>query len=323
MADRIILTDYFFPDITVEKDILAKAGAELEYIDSSATEDIIRHGHDAVGIITQYVEIEAAVFEQLPNLEFVAVYGIGVDTIDVDAATDHGVAVLNTPDYCVEEVANHAVCMVLAAHRRLVEYHEHVQDGGWDWEIGRYISRLSNNTVGIVGLGRIGRQVAQRLSGFGVDLISYDPYISADEMNEYGVEKVSFDTLCTRSNIITVHTPLDDETAGMIDTDAINRMGDDTILVNAARGGIIDEGAVQDALERDELHCIGLDVLADEPPSNHGLIGRDDVIFTPHVAWYSEGALNELQRSTAENAAAVIADGAYPNIVNPDAIESS
>lgn len=322
MAKRVVVTDHIFPDVEAERQILEDAGAAFELLAASTPAEVIEQAGDPAGIMTTYTDITDDVFSELPSLEFVSVYGIGVDMVDIEAATEHGVVVFHVPDYCVEEVANHTVGLILTAERRLYDYCVNVEQGGWDWEVGRPIQRLSDKTVGIVGLGRIGSSVAERIQGFGVEILSYDPYLSEEHMAEFGVQKVEFDELCERADIITVHSPLDDSTEHLLDDDAFELMGNSTTLINAARGPIVDEEALARALEQDHVNYAALDVLEDEPPEDdHPFRDRDNVIMTPHVAWYSEGALDELQRETAKNAARAVRGDELQNVVNPSVLD--
>lgn len=321
MSENILLTGTVLPDSDVERRLVEAAGATLEIVDVSSTEDLIESAADPIGIMTIETEIDESVMEAFPNLEFISVHGIGVDMVDVEAATDRGIPVFNTPEYCVEEVATHTLSLILACERRICQYDTGVESGEWDYTLEAPITRLSTKTVGVVGLGAIGREVVRRIEGFGVDVVGYDPYVSAEDMRREGVEKVGFETLCERSDVVTVHTPLTESTSHLLDTSAFESMGSGVTLVNAARGGIVDHDALYDALRDGTVAYAGVDVLESEPPEDRRLVELDNVVVTPHAAWYSEDALTELQRTAGENVAGFL-DGEVPEyVVNRSVVE--
>jgi D-3-phosphoglycerate dehydrogenase len=321
MPDKVILTGTVLPDSDVEKRIVEETGVNLEIVDVSSTQELIESATDPIGIMTIETEIDASVLEAFPNLEFISVHGIGVDMVDVEAATERGIPVFNTPAYCLEEVATHTMGLILACERRICQYDDDVEAGGWDYELGGPITRLSTKTVGVVGLGAIGVEVVRRLAGFGVDIVGYDPYVSEAEMRQEGVEKVAFETLCERSDVVTVHTPLTESTRHLLDASAFESMGPGVTFVNAARGGIVDHDALYDALNDGTVAYAGLDVLETEPPDDDRFTELDNVIVTPHAAWYSEDALTELQRTAGENVAEFIRGDLPEYIVNRSVVE--
>lgn len=321
MPDKVILTGTVLPDSDVEKRIVEETGVNLEIVDVSSTQELIESATDPIGIMTIETEIDASVLEAFPNLEFISVHGIGVDMVDVEAATERGIPVFNTPEYCLEEVATHTMGLILACERRICQYDDDVEAGGWDYELGGPITRLSTKTVGVVGLGAIGVEVVRRLAGFGVDIVGYDPYVSEAEMRQEGVEKVAFETLCERSDVVTVHTPLTESTRHLLDASAFESMGPGVTFVNAARGGIVDHDALYDALNDGTVAYAGLDVLETEPPDDDRFTELDNVIVTPHAAWYSEDALTELQRTAGENVAEFIRGDLPEYIVNRSVVE--
>jgi Phosphoglycerate dehydrogenase and related dehydrogenases len=321
MSASVVLTGTVLPDSNVEREIVDAAGGDLEIIDVESSAELIESATDPVGIMTIETPIDEAVLDAFPNLEFISVHGIGVDMVDVDAATERGIPVFNTPEYCVEEVATHTLGLILACQRRICQFNADVKAGEWDYGAEGSIRRLSTKTVGVVGLGAIGVEVVDRLSGFDVDLIGYDPYVSAEEMRELGVRKVEFDELCGAADIVTVHTPLTDATRNLVDATAFDHMQTGVTLINAARGGIIDHAALEDALADGTVAYAGLDVLATEPPENDAIFSRDNVTVTPHAAWYSDDALGELQRTAAQNVAAYLEDDVPEFVVNRSVLE--
>lgn len=321
MTDRVILTGSVLPNSDTEKQLIEQAGPELEIMDVSSKQELIESATDPIGIMTIETDIDESVMEAFPNLEFISVHGIGVDMVDVDAATKRGIPVFNTPEYCVEEVATHTLSLILACERRVCQYNSDVKSGGWDYKGEGPISRLSTKTVGVVGLGAIGEAVVTRLETFGVDIVGYDPYVSEAEMDQHGVEKVDFGSLCENSDVITVHTPLTESTRNLLDASAFEKMTSGVTVVNAARGGIVDHTALSKALDDGTVAYAGLDVLASEPPEDDRLLERDNVVVTPHAAWYSEDALMELQRQAGENVAAFIRGNTPEYVVNSSVLE--
>ncbi|OYR70123.1 3-phosphoglycerate dehydrogenase, partial [Halorubrum sp. E3] len=253
------------------------------------------------------------------DLDVVVRSAVGVDNIDVVAAAERGVTVTRVPDYCTEEVATHSVSLLLACLRSLKPYDDAVAAGGWSWEAGVPTRRVSASTVGLLSFGPIAKRAAEQLSGFGADLVAYDPFVDAEEMAEYGVEKAAFDELFDRADHVGVYAPLTDATRGMVDADALGRLDESAVVVNVSRGPVVDDAALLDALEADEIKAAGLDVLAEEPPEDDPLVGRDDTVVTPHAAWYSEEARDDLNRSGAADVAAVLNGETPDGRVDPDA----
>ncbi|MFB6251965.1 MAG: C-terminal binding protein [Halobellus sp.] len=321
MAENVVLTGTVLPNSEVERGIVEDAGANLTIINVSSKEELIESAANPVGIMTIETKIDESVMDAFPNLEFVSVHGIGVDMVDVDAATDRGIPVFNTPHYCLEEVATHTLSLILACERRICQYNSDVKSGGWEYDSAGTVTRLSTKTVGVVGLGDIGLEVIKRLHGFDVDIVGYDPYVSAEDMSQHGVEKTDFASLCENSDIITVHTPLTEATRNLLDASAFETMGSGVTLVNAARGGIIDQAALYEAVENGTVAYAGLDVLESEPPEDERLIEFDNVVVTPHAAWYSADALAELQRTAGENVAEFLSGTVPEYVVNRSALE--
>lgn len=321
MSKNVILTGSVLPDSDIEKKIVEDAGATLQTLDVESPEELVNEGTDPVGIMTIETEIDESVMDAFPDLGFISVHGIGVDMVDVGAATDRGIPVFNTPKYCLEEVATHTLSLILACERRICQFNSDVKAGGWDYKSEGPITRFSTKTVGVIGLGAIGLEVVKRLKNFGVDIVGYDPYVSEEEMRQYGVEKDEFERLCERSDIITVHTPLTESTRHLLDASAFELMNSGVTVVNAARGGIIDQAALTDAVEDGTIAYAGLDVLANEPPEEDQILDYDNVVVTPHAAWYSEGALTELQQTAAKNVADYLQGDIPEYVVNRSVLE--
>lgn len=256
--------------------------------------------------------------EACPKLRLISKYGIGTEKIDVEAATELGVMVAHTPvpeNY--HSVAEHAVALMLAVLRRIGPMDRHVREGGWR-SPATLVQSLEGKTVGLVGLGRIGQNVVRRLSGWGVDFVAFDPYISAEDIQTLGVELVSFEALLKKANIITLHTLVTDETRKMIDSKALSFVQPGTIVINTARGELIDEEALEEALRNGRVAGAGLDVTDPEPPKmGSGLLELTQVVMSPHVASISDRAMNAIVECATDNVVAVLS-GQLPKFLrNP------
>ncbi len=318
MTDTLLISHPEQPEFVVEVNTLKEHDIEITTTFTETPNDLIDIATDAsIIIVSSRTPITASVFENLPQLQAVGRLGIGVDNIDIDAAAAANVHVLHTPAYCVDEVSTHAMALILSTYRHLLQYDSAIRDGTWDWRVGEPTHRFANQTVGIVGVGKIGQAVAEKLSGFGVELLGYDPYLTDDSVPQ-SVTLVSFDQLLDQSDIITIHAPLTTETRHLFDRDSFSRMKDSSILVNTARGPIIDQQALYTALISDEIAAAGLDVLEQEPPNDTPLTTLDNVIFTPHAAWYSEAAITDRKQTMTQDVIRVLNGDAPQNAVDPD-----
>ena len=235
------------------------------------------------------------------------------------AAADHGVAVTNAPDYCTDEVATHTVALLFDCIRGVAEYDRDTKAGTWGWERGRTLHRTTGRTLGLVSFGPIARRVREQLRGFDIEVVAYDPYVDREAMAEADVTKVSYDQLLARADYVSLHAPLTDDTRGMVDAAALDRMGDHAVLVNTGRGGLVDEDALATALRDGRIAAAGLDVLRDEPPGeDHPLVGLDNCVVTPHAAWYSAEAREDLNTTVAANVEAGLAGETPPDYIDPD-----
>ncbi|WP_129115523.1 C-terminal binding protein [Halegenticoccus tardaugens] len=323
MSHTVVVTDFDFPDVELERELCEAHGATLETAQATTPTEVIEAAAGADALLVQYAPITEAVFDALPDLVVVGRYGVGVDAVDVASATAHGVQVVNVPAYCEDEVSTHAIALLLACVRNVSNYDAEIKRGTWDWKRGRPIHRLRGRTLGFAGFGKIPERMVKKVRGFGLDAVAYDPYRSAEEIAGRGAEKVEFEELLERADAISVHTPLTDETRGLFDADAFRVMKESAVLVNTARGGVVDTDALADALTAGELAGAGLDVLPEEPPEPSPLLDRDDVVLTPHVAWYSEESIEELRRTATRDVLRAIVGERPENLVNPDVFEST
>lgn len=306
---RVVVTDQVFPDTAIEEKLLAEIGASLD-IASGSPEEVLAVASDADALLNTYLPFDADALGQLDQCKVIARYGIGVDNIDLDAAREHGIVVTNVPDYCVEEVAVHALAMLLALLRRLPEGDRVLRAGGWGVDELRPIRRLSETTVGLVGIGRIGGTLARMLRACGARVIAFDPYAPAPE----GVQSVEFDELLATADAISLHSPLTPQTRGMIDTTVLRQMQPHAVIVNTSRGPLIVLNDLLEALRSNTIRGAALDVYEVEPPDPDQLEGVPGLLATPHSAFYSEAALQESQTKAATQVIKVLTgqDPDYP-----------
>jgi D-3-phosphoglycerate dehydrogenase len=298
---RVLVTDADYGDSDIETEVLAAAGHELRTAQCRTAEDVIAAAQDADALLVQYAPVTAEVLAALPRLRLVSRYGVGVDVVDTDAARERGVWVCNVPDYGTTEVALHAVAMLLALLRNLAGHDREVRAGRWDHRLGGRLPRPGSLTLGVVGLGRIGRMTLERAAPWFGSCVGYDPHLP-DDAWPAGAERLGLEELFARSDVVTLHLPLTRETRGLVDADLLARMPPGSYLVNTARGGLVDPDAVLAALDDGRLAGVALDVLPEEPPPvGTPLLAHPRALVTPHVAWYSVDAEVELRRKAAEN----------------------
>ncbi len=303
MQGSILITDCDHPSVDIERAILGAAGLSVSLAACRTPNDVIAAGGGAIGLIVQYAPITADVLEALPACRVVGRYGVGLDTIDVRAATALGIQVVNVPDYCTNEVADHAMGLILSLTRGIVPLDRGVQRGIWDFRLGGEIRRASTQRLGIVGLGRIGTAVARRALSFGYQVVGSDPL----DREVPGVVVTSLEELLETSDVVSIHAGLDATTHHLIDEVALRRMRPTAILINTSRGGLVDTLALATALKEGRLAGAGLDVLEEEPiASDHPLRGLSNVVLTPHAAFYSAESLEEMKRKVADRVVAVL-----------------
>jgi D-3-phosphoglycerate dehydrogenase len=315
----VVITDHDFADLTIERDVLDGVAEVVALADDvgAVPDDADERLADADAVLNLRYDITADAIAGMDDCRIIARYGIGVDNIDVAAATERGIPVTNMPDYCSEEVASHALTLALALGRGLKRYDASVAAGDWDREVAAPIHRLSTRTVGVVGYGAIGREVGARFAALNADVLASDPFLEADDVDDDPATLTSFEDICDRADVVTVHSPLTEETRGMLDADAFARMDGSAVVINVARGPIVNVDDLYDALEAGEIRGAGLDVFPAEPPAaDHPLRDHPNVITTPHVAWYSEEANDERRRRAAEIVRSVLTDGDPENVIN-------
>jgi D-3-phosphoglycerate dehydrogenase / 2-oxoglutarate reductase len=317
MTERIVvITDHTWPTIAIERAVLGRVGASVREPRSNDEPELIELARDAEAILTCFTPVTARMIESAPRLRVVARFGIGVDNIDVDAATRRDIPVTNVPVYCLDEVAEHVIALTVSLRRRTLVFDRAVREGNWSLHTGMPMHRLSGQTLGILGYGRIGAAVAARARGLGMHVIAHDPTIRAGNVVD-GVEAVDLAGLATRSDVLTLHAPLAASTRGIVDAGFLAQMKPSAVLINAARGPLVDQDALAAALHAGAIAGAGLDVFDPERLApDHPLLSAPNVVLTPHVAFYSEESIHEL-RHQAAGAVAAILDGRTPaSVVN-------
>jgi D-3-phosphoglycerate dehydrogenase / 2-oxoglutarate reductase len=318
----VAVTDHVFPDLEQEQRLLREAGHELRFGSNATSIEEVRDavaGADAV--LNCYAEMPAEVIRGMDRCVVIARYGIGLDTVDLDQATAQGILVTNVPDYCIDEVSDHALALILSLARGVTLLDRKVRSGSWTPTDARPLHRLRGRTLGLVGFGRIARALAGKMSPLGYGVVTTDPFVPDDVIREAGAEPLSLEDLLAAADVVSVHAPLTADSRHLIGAAELARMRPGAILVNTSRGPLVDLDALRTALEEGLLGGVGLDVLEVEPPSpDDPLLHRDDVIVTPHAAFYSEESLRELQRKAVEQVIEALAGRIPPYAVNADAV---
>jgi D-3-phosphoglycerate dehydrogenase len=312
----VVITDYVWDSLDVERKILGDL-AELVALKTKKPEEFLSEARDCDALLNTYAgPITAEAMAGMPKCKIIARYGIGVDTIDLDAATAAGIIVTNNPTYCIDEVAEHTMALLLASARKAAFYDRLVRAGRWEVPPGKPMFRLAGSTLGLVGFGNIARRVATRVAAFGMRILFFDPFV---EEGRYGIvaEKRELEDLLAEADFVSLHPPLLPQTRKLIDAEALERMKASAVLINCARGPIVDTEALVRALDNKTIAGCALDTTDPEPlPEAHPLRGRDNVIITPHAAWYSEQAMAGLQAGAPAEVRRVLT-GQWPvNVVN-------
>ncbi|OHX49807.1 C-terminal binding protein [Cytobacillus oceanisediminis] len=309
MAFKVLLTDYEFENLKYEEDVFKESGLDIEFVKAQCkTEDeVAEQAKHADAILNQYAPISRRVIESLENAKVISRYGVGVNTIDIDAANEKGITVANVPDYGMEEVSNHALALLLSWARKVTLLNNEVKRGNWDFKACVPIHRFNNQTVGVLGFGRIPRRFIEKVKPLGFKLAAYDPFVSAEDMASAGVKKMELDEIIREADYLSVHVPLIKDTYHLLNADRFSQMKKNAVIINTARGPIIDEKALIEALENGIIAGAALDVAEEEPISiDSPLFHMDNVIITPHSAWYSEEAMVELRQKAAKNIVQVL-----------------
>lgn len=303
---KVVITDHAYMDFEEECTQFKQQGIELVIAQCTTEDEVIEVSQGAIALINSDLPITRKVIAALPSLKLITRYGIGVDHIDIEAASEYGVYVSNVPDYCQIDVADHALSLILTLTQKIVHLNQKVKQGRWDFSDGAPLNRIETQTVGLVSYGGIARILSKKLQAIGFHVIAFDPYLM-DVKDQLDVELVTLETLMKRSDVISVHAPLVKETHHLIDQEMLRLAQPHTVIVNAGRGAVINEQHLIEALQNGVIAGVGLDVLEVEPiKENHPFLQMEQVILTPHFAFYSEQSMRELKEKTMLNVLDVI-----------------
>jgi D-3-phosphoglycerate dehydrogenase / 2-oxoglutarate reductase len=317
---RVAVADSVFPNLEPAKQVLSSIGAQLELAPQASPEGILDVARDADALLVTYAKITAEIIEQLTKCRIISRFGIGVDNVDLDAATKAGIFVTKVPDYCIDEVSDHALALLLSLIRKIPSSSARSHGGTWAMKAVVPIHRVRGQTLGLVGFGRIPQLVTPKAQAFGLNVIAFDPFADDAVLQKCGVRRVDFDELLQQSDHVSIHCPLTPDTRNLFNADTLKRMKRGAYLINTARGNIVDESALADAIAAETLAGAALDVMAQEPPGSSPLFGLENVILTPHTSFYSEESLVELQTKAAAEVVSVLSGREPRNPVNTVAV---
>jgi D-3-phosphoglycerate dehydrogenase / 2-oxoglutarate reductase len=321
---KVLITDYAWPNLDIERRVLAMAGAEPLVPKEGTQEELAALAPQADAILVNWNGCTGKVIAAADKCVIITRYGVGVDNIDVPAATERGIIVTNVPDYCMDEVSNEAMAMLLAGARRLFLYNTSIHNKTWAVKVGMPFPRVTGLTLGIIGFGRIGKTVAPKAQAFGLKVMVYDPYIDQKVITDRGCIPASFETLLKESDFVTLHVPLTPETNGLINEQAVRMMKPSAWLINTSRGPVVDTKGLYKVMKEGHLAGAGLDVLPQEPPDwNDPIFTLPNIIFTPHSAFYSEGSLAELLEKASLRVVEALTGKTPANLINPDVFKQS
>ncbi len=300
---RVVITDWEWSDLQIEREVLEPLGVDLVATQARTPEEVIAAADGASALLVQYGAVDGRVLDALDTVGLVSRYGVGVDTVDLEAARERGVWVCNVVDYGAEEVTLHTAAMMLGALRHVPFLDREIREGRWHYRSAGPIPAIGDLTLGVAGVGRIGRRLHDLLGGAFGHVLGHDPMVPAEDFPE-GMRACALDELFASSDVLTLHLPLNESTRGMVNADLLARTGPGAVLVNTARGGLIDPAAVIDALDDGRLRAAALDVHPEEPPAPQDPLAlHERAVMTPHVAWYSEASELDLRRKAALNVA--------------------
>lgn len=319
---KVVVTDLQYSNVNYEKEILAPLKVELIVAHCKKEEEVIRISKNADVLLICYAPITKKVINSLTKCRGMIRYGVGVDNIDVEAATARGILVINVPHYGAEnEVSDHALALLLCAARKICFLDQKVRQGIWDYRVARTIFRIKGSTLGLVGLGNIGKMLARKVRVLDIKVIAHDPYRKREEFEREKVEKVSLEDLLQRSDYVSIHVPLNQGTHHLIGEKELRIMKRTAVLINTARGPVVDNQALYLALRNKWIKSACLDVVENEPlRKDDPLLELDNVIITPHSAFYSEESCATLQKIGAEEASRLLRDHLPVSIVNKEAV---
>ncbi|MGD6730402.1 MAG: C-terminal binding protein [Pleomorphochaeta sp.] len=313
---KVYITDQDFGNIDIEKEILEPIDAQVIGLNCKDGKNIIESARDADALIVQYANISKDTINSLNKLKIIARYGVGFDTIDINAAKEKGIICTNVEDYCTNEVANHNISLILMLTKRIPMFIEETKKGHWHWsETNAAVHRFTNLQIGVIGFGKIAQNMTKKAQSLGFNVVAYDPFVSKDDMEKLKVYPITFDNLLKTSDIVVVQCPYNDKTHHIIGEKELLKMKTGSILINCSRGKLIDNEALYKVLKDGHLSSAALDDIEEEPakifnwnPSKNPLFSLKNCFITPHVAYYSEEALMEARNKAANNVKAVLLD---------------
>jgi D-3-phosphoglycerate dehydrogenase len=316
----VAVADSVFPNLDLARAVVSRAGAELRLASQPTPEGIVAAAREADALLVTYAKINADMIREMKKCKIISRFGIGVDNVDIEAATRQGIVVTKVPDYCIDEVSDHAMALLLSLVRKIPFSSARAHAGRWEMPAVTPIHRLRGTVLGLVGFGRIPQLVAPKAQAFGMRVVAYDPYVPKAVMDKAGVGQVEFAELLKDSDYISIHSPLLPETHHLFSDEVFRQMKPGAVIVNTSRGPVVDEAALARALDAKQIAGAALDVMEQEPPVNSPLFGRDNVILTPHTSFYSVESLEELQTKAAEEVVRVLSGQPPRNPVNPEAL---
>ena len=319
---QVLVTDYAWKDLDIEQEILAGVDAKLIVAETGEEDELLKLAPAADGICTTWKPVTKKVIERADRCVCICRYGIGLDNIDVSIATKIGIVVTNVPAYCIEEVSDHALALLLAWARKVVVYDRAMQKGQYDLSLGVPMFRIKGKTLGLAGFGKIGRALGRKARALGLETIGFDPYLTPEQMQQEQVRSVSFQELLEQSDFISIHAPLTPETEKLFDAAAFEQMKATAFLINTSRGPVVDTEALRHALDQGQIAGAALDVLPQEPPSpKDPICAHPGILITPHAAFNSEESLVDLRSTVAHQMAAVLRKKRPDAVVNPEVLK--
>lgn len=318
MNFSVLMTDTIFPDTSLEQEVFSQEGISFKLSPSSDADTLSELGKSADALLVVYAEVTAQVIEKLEHCKVIVKAGIGYNNIDVKAAAKKGIIVANVPDYCQDEVADHTFGMLLALARKTCYLNNQVAKGCWSANQGKDAPRLKGKTLGLLGCGAIGQQVAERAKPFGLKVVGYDPYSPPQTFIDFEIENITnFDTFLSKADFLSLHLPLTDDTKHIINKESLAKVKKTAFVINTARGGLIEENDLYTAILEEDLAGAALDVLEQEPPiKTPKLFQLDNVIITPHTAFLSQDSVSDLRKKASQEIAATLKNGSAKNPVN-------
>lgn len=310
MKPKVLIAYAGHKEVTIELPILEAGGADVVAAEDITSAEAIANFATADALMVTIHVVDATIMDQMPNCKIICRIGTGMDAIDIAAATERGIWVTNVPDYSIDEVSTHAIALLLAQVRNLFRHRELAQHGTWRYQTERPIRRLAGQTLGVLGIGRIGAASAKKGLGLGLQVIAHDPYVSDERFADVGARKVDLDTLLRESDLLTLHVPLNDETRRIINAESLAKMKPTAFLANTARGDVVDIDALVVAVRNGVIAGAGIDVLPTEPPPpDHPVLHEDGIIVTPHIAWASNEAGHDVRERGSQEVVRVIQGG--------------